>query len=77
MLTELLKAGDSLRWSALRTARQGKPERPLDAKEEYGSHLLLPKLLEQMCGEGRGRTTKSEKRCALWSRFAGKDPDFR
>lgn len=27
--------------------KAGKPERPLGAKEEYGSHLLLPKLLEQ------------------------------
>lgn len=27
--------------------KAGKPEGPLGAKEEYGSHLLLPKLLEQ------------------------------
>ena len=27
--------------------KAGKPERPLGAKEGYGSHPLLPKLLEQ------------------------------
>lgn len=46
--------------------KAGKPERPLGAKEEYGSHLLLPKLLEQSVrGRVEAEPQSLRKMCSM------------